>query len=104
MDTTSYIDNPTLCIPRVDISTPSEYIFKKMCKLNWGYIQKIIEIPMRNDPYQKRIIVKLKWNNNQETIEYKEKIKKGESIKVVHSPHEPWFWKIVQTEFKPTKN
>ena len=96
-------ENPTLCIPRVDVATSSEYIFKKMCKLNWGYIQKVIEIPMRNDPYQKRIIVKLKWNNNPETIEYKEKIKKGESIKVVHSPDEPWFWKIVQTEFQKQK-
>lgn len=76
----------------MEISTPTKYIFQKLCKLKWGRIIKIIEIPLRNDPTHKRIIIKIKWNSSSE---YKERIDNGDCIKLVHDEQSPWFWKVV---------
>ena len=82
----------TLCIPRMELSTPKNYIFQTLCRLKWGRIIHINEIPLRNDPTQKRIIIKIKWNSSSE---YKERINNGDSIKLVHDENSPWFWKVV---------
>ena len=81
-----------LCIPRMELSTPKNYIFQTLCRLKWGRILHINEIPLRNDPTQKRIIIKIKWNSSSE---YKERINNGDSIKLVHDENSPWFWKVV---------
>jgi len=83
-----------LCIPRVDVKIDKKFIFNKFCKLKWGFIKEIIEIPLRNDPEQKRVIIKLKWNREEEIQEIKQKIKNGEVIKLVYDQYQPWFWKI----------
>jgi len=85
---------PSLCIPRVDSSINKTFIFKKMCSLKWGFIEKITEIPLKNDHEQKRIVIKIKWNREQEIQEIKQKIKNGEVIKLVYDQYQPWFWKI----------
>ena len=55
-------NNPVLCIPRMDKNIPKEYIIEKIHKLNFGYIEKIIEIPLKNGTDNKRVIIKIKWN------------------------------------------
>ena len=82
----------TLCIPRMDMMTPKNHIQTTLCKLNWGKIMYITEIPLRNDPTQKRILIRIKWNMSNE---YKDRIINGDCIKLVHSENSPWFWKIV---------
>jgi len=82
----------TLCIPRMDLTTPKNYIQQTLYKLNWGKILYINEIPLRNDPTQKRVLIRIKWTEHNQ---YKDQIDKGDSIKLVHSDKSPWFWKIV---------
>jgi len=85
---------PILCIPRIESTIHKTFIFKKLCGLKWGFIEKITEIPLKHDPTLKRIIIKIKWNKEEEIQKIKEKIKKGEIIKLVYDQFLPWFWKI----------
>jgi hypothetical protein len=86
-----------LCIPRMESNTPKQYIFSTLCKLNWGQISIINEIPLRNEPTHKRILIKVKWDTSKspDVIEYRTRITKGDSVKLVHNINSPWFWKIV---------
>ena len=83
-----------LCIPRMEIATPKQYILSTLCKLNWGNISIMNEIPLRNEPNHKRIMIKVKWDLSSSDI--KTRIQDGNSIKLVHDINSPWFWKIVQ--------
>lgn len=86
--------NPSICIPRVDITMSRNYIFNKLRLANFGKIIKIIEIPLKKDENYKRIIVKIRWNeNDKRAIEFRDKLNNGESIILVHEM--PWFWKII---------
>ena len=76
----------------MDLSTPKNFIFQTLCKLKWGQIMQINEIPLRNDPTQKRILIKIKWNTSNE---YNARINNGDTIKLVHTENSPWFWKVV---------
>jgi hypothetical protein len=89
----------TLCIPRMEVTISKNYIHQTLTKLKWGSIIKINEIPLRNDPSQKRVIIKIRWTDD--SNRYKERIDKGDSIKLVHSENSPWFWKIVQSKTMP---
>ena len=82
-----------LCIPRIDTNTTNQYIYRSLRKLNWGHISILNEIPLRNDPTQKRVMVKVKWNHD---TDIKSKIDNGETIKFVHDINSPWFWKIMR--------
>jgi hypothetical protein len=85
----------SICIPRIDSSVPKEYIYKKITDMKAGNIQRITEIPLRNDPTQKRIIIKLMWDNNTQSQRIQQQLSDLGSIKLVHNM--PWFWKIVAT-------
>lgn len=92
---TENYNEPSICIPRMEMSTPSSYIFKKLNQLNMGKIEKIIELPLKNEEDYKRIIVKLKWNK---TTPIRSRLLKGESINLVYDSEKvPWFWKIMST-------
>lgn len=88
------IDNEIgkLCIPRIENTIQREFIFKKLCLLNIGYIQKLTEIPLKSNPDYKRILIKIKWNTSQKTLDFKNKLMSGQTIKLVYE--NPWFWKI----------
>ncbi len=90
----------TLCIPRVDINTTKQYILASLCKLKWGRISIVNEIPLRNDPTQKRILIKVRWSSPNDS-EVKSKIDNGDTVKFVHDINSPWFWKIVRASSKP---
>jgi hypothetical protein len=90
----------TLCIPRMELATSKNYIHQTLTKLKWGSILKINEIPLRNDPSQKRVLIKIRWTDD--SNRYKDRIDKGDSIKLVHSENSPWFWKIVQSKTMPS--
>ena len=59
-----------------------------------GTIDRIHEIPLRNDPSHKRVIITLRWNIKSEMTKYVQKtfLEKG-SVKLVHDM--PWYWKLV---------
>ena len=86
--------DPMLCIPRVSNEIKKKYIIEKINKLNWGIIKLLNEIPLSKERDYKRIMIKLDWNTDDETLKYKEKIKNEEVIKVVYDENSPWFWRI----------
>tara|TARA_Y100000816_G_scaffold291476_1_gene282943 strand:+ start:3163 stop:3447 length:285 start_codon:yes stop_codon:yes gene_type:complete len=86
--------DPMLCIPRVSNEIKKKYIIEKINKLNWGIIKLFNEIPLSKEKDYKRIMIKLDWNRDDETLRYKEKIKNEEVIKVVYDENSPWFWRI----------
>ena len=94
MNTTNNVTS--LCIPRIEESIKKDYIFKVFQKLKIGYIQRIIEIPLRNDVKHKRIIILLQLNNTNPTSKMiQDRVSRNESIKIVYDM--PWYWKIVPT-------
>lgn len=82
----------SLCIPRIESSIKREYIFKKLCQLKIGFIQKMTEIPLKNNPDYKRIMIRIQWNDSDKSRKIRERLIKGESINYVFDM--PWFWKI----------
>ena len=83
----------SICIPRIDTNTQREYIYNKINNMNMGTIDRIHEIPLRNEPTHKRVIITLRWNLRSEMTKYVQKtfVEKG-SVKLVHDM--PWYWKI----------
>lgn len=81
-----------LCIPRIENTIQKEFIFKKLCLLNIGYIQKFTEIPLKDNSNFKRILIKVKWNSLDKTLDLKRKLMAGQTIKLVYQM--PWFWKL----------
>jgi hypothetical protein len=85
----------SICIPRVELSVTKDYIYKTLMNLQIGNIEKIIEIPLRNDPTHKRIIIKLNWNKNSSSLNMQKILRTSGSVKLVYDM--PWYWKIVTT-------
>ena len=83
----------SLCIPRISIDVPKEYIFNTLKGLNIGYITKLTEIPLKNDPSQKRIMIKICYNTEENSKEIHKQLTDNGSIKLVYDM--PWYWKIV---------
>ena len=84
----------SLCIPRIESKFTRQFIFDKIRRLNWGYIEKISEIPLMNEENYKRIVVKLKWNQLDSSKKYKARLDDGETIKLVYERDSPWYWRI----------
>ena len=84
-----------LCIPRMPTTMSKSYVFQSLCRLKWGHISILNEIPLRNDPTQKRVLFRVRWGATENAVEYKAKIQNGDDIKMVHDIASPFFWKIV---------
>jgi signal recognition particle subunit SEC65 len=82
-----------ICIPRMENNIDRKQIFNIFKKLNIGYIEKIIEIPLKNENEYKRVIIKIKWNNSEQTQKIQTRLQNGEPVNIVYEL--PWFWKIV---------
>ena len=88
-----------LCIPRVNSAISKEYIHNKLCNLNIGTVEKMSEIPLKNDAAYKRIIFKIKWNKNETSQRLQECLVANKTFNIVYDM--PWFWKVVITNQKP---
>jgi hypothetical protein len=84
-----------LCIPRVESTITKDYIYNKLCNLNAGKIEKLVEIPLKNDSTHKRILFRIALNNNEHANTIKEILSERGNINYVYEP--PWFWRIVPT-------
>jgi len=85
-----------MCIPKINTYTPSEYIISLFERKNIGNIEKMIELPHKKNPENKRIILHVVLNessNNAKMI--RERFSKKMDVKLIHNL--PWdFWKIVE--------
>jgi hypothetical protein len=83
----------SICIPRVDNNTTKEHISNVLQNSNLFKVDLINEIPLRNDPEHKRILMKIRMNRNNENAQFMEdRLKNEGNIKFVYDM--PWYWKI----------
>ena len=87
----------SLCIPRIEVETTKEYIFKTFQNLKLGYIKNIKEIPLKNDKKHKRIIITIELNENPLSLNIISKLNNNETIKIVYDM--PDYWKVVTTKY-----
>jgi hypothetical protein len=86
----------SLCIPRIETSITKDYIYKTICNLQVGNIINIVEIPLKNDPTHKRIIIRIIWNKTTRAFNIQKTLNDTGSIKLVYNM--PWYWKIVVSQ------
>lgn len=84
----------SICIPRIESSICREYIYTTFQNLKIGHIERMNEIPLRNDPTHKRIIIRIRLNNSELAYDIKHYLDELGSVKIVHNM--PWFWKVVK--------
>lgn len=89
----------TICIPRIHHKITKQYIFSIFCNLNVGFIERVIEIPMRHDAFHKRVIVKIKWNAGPLSTYILSRFDRGQNVKVMYS--EPSYWICVPNYVRP---
>lgn len=81
----------TIYIPRVSTTITRQKIFEIFSNLKVGFIDKIIEYPLKNDSTTKRVLVKFKtWVNNKNSQIIMTRFNEDKDIKIVYD--DPWFW------------
>lgn len=81
----------TLCIPRVGIDIKKQQIFEAFGALKVGFIDKITEMPLRNDESGKRVVIKFRtWVKTPLSTRILERLDAGKDIKIVYA--NPWYW------------
>jgi hypothetical protein len=85
-----------ICIPRVDKTIPKIKIFEFFKKLKIGYIIKIIENPLKNEPTGKRVLIRLDWNNSEKSINIQTRLKENKPVQLVYQF--PFYWKLVANQ------
>jgi hypothetical protein len=81
-----------ICIPRIEASIPKSVILNTFVNLNVGDIEGVIEIPFKDAPRYKRIIVKINWNDSEKSKYILTRFQAEKNVKIVYKPDSPWFW------------
>lgn len=86
-------DQLCFCIPRISVNTNKQFILNKFKNLELGdFIIRFIEIPLKNDPSYKKILIKMSYKNQLLLENVKNYFSKNGYIKFVYQM--PWYWKI----------
>jgi hypothetical protein len=96
---------PSICIPRMFKSTTRKDIYTVIERLDLGAVDRIDMVAKVNphgESYNKVFIHFKVWNKRNPVAQAtRDKLLKGEEIKIVYS--EPWFWKCTASRVeKPT--
>jgi len=86
---------PSICIPRVFTNITDSRIRKIFTDLKMGEIDKIDFVSRQTEKGEKfnRVFIHFKrWNINGDVATARERLLKGQDIKIVYD--DPWFWKI----------
>jgi len=95
MSSTTAMNLPSLCIPRVFPNITEARIYKIFGDLNLGDIERIdiVSKTAENGDKYNRVFVHFKrWNTNAHTDEVRGRLLNGKDIKIIYD--EPWFWKV----------
>ena len=83
----------TLCIPRVNAEIKKQEIFDAFSALRVGFIDRIMEMPLRNDETGKRVLIKFRtWVDTPTSVRIMERLDAGKDIKLVYD--KPWYWVV----------
>ena len=96
---------PSICIPRIFKSTTRKDIYTVIERLDLGAVDRIdmvAKVNAHGESYNKVFIHFKAWNKRNPVAQAtRDKLLKGEEIKIVYS--EPWFWKCTASRVeKPT--
>lgn len=96
---------PSICIPRIFKSTTRKDIYTVIERLDLGAVDRIdmvAKVNAHGESYNKVFIHFKVWNKRNPVAQAtRDKLLKGEEIKIVYS--EPWFWKCTASRVeKPT--
>ena len=93
----SKINSPIIsnvCIPRMETSISNRFVYQILLKLNIGKINKIVEIPLKNEKDFKRVMITIQWHQYNPRSQFVQKrLCDGKNIKIVYD--NPWYWKMV---------
>jgi hypothetical protein len=90
--------NNAICIPRVDNTIPKQKIFETICSLRIGFVERIIETPLKHDDTGKRVIIKFKtWVDNETSKRITKRFQENKDIKIVYNF--PWYWVAYQQSY-----
>ena len=94
-----YKNSMLICIPRMESFIQNSYIKKTFEVNEIGKVIKIIEIPHKNNPAYKRVIVNIDLKKDSKTKEIiEDRFSKSLDVKLVHSS--PWYWKMMEAKYK----
>lgn len=84
---------PSLHIGRVHSNITEKMILSIFISLNIGKIKKINIIrPKEKESKFNRVIINLLWYNNEKANSSRERLLRGNEIKIIYD--DPWFWKV----------
>jgi hypothetical protein len=88
-----------LCIPRMESSIPRSKIFETFSKHKIGFIDRIYEIPLKNEELCKKVVIKFRtWVKNPTSDFILERLNSNRDFKIVYS--DPWYWVVTKYEAK----
>ena len=80
-----------LCIPKVDSAMSSSFIKTKLSQCNLGPIKQYTELAWKNDPLQKRVLIRVDWNLNlAHSTLWQEQLSKGTPLRIVYAFPQEW--------------
>lgn len=91
-----------LCIPKMETYIQTDFIKKTFEKINIGNIIRIIELPHKNNPKYKRVIIHVNLNEKSENTKIiLDRFLVKKDVKIFYNM--PWYWKIVEASNHPQK-
>lgn len=88
-------DIVVLCIPKLEVYISREFIVSCFEEKDIGCIEKIIELPHKNNPLYKRIILHIVLSEESENAKLlRGRFSEKKDVKLVYKF--PWYWKVVE--------
>jgi hypothetical protein len=85
----------SICIPRIESKITRDYIYTTFNTIKIGKIERMTEIPLRNDTKHKRVLIKIRWSQTENANNMITRLNNNETVKIIHEW--PWFWRVVST-------
>ena len=83
------MNNPSICIPKVDQNISKNFIYTVLNRYNFGEIKKIDMIKMNKGS---KVFIHFKyWYNTDKCLKVREILRSGLDFKIIYVA--PWYWK-----------
>lgn len=88
-----------LCIPKINANIKKSFIMETIQKAKLGVIERMTELPLKQNPLYKRILFTITWNTttNPMVERWILRIKNNQQLKLVPTKEEPHYWIITQS-------
>jgi hypothetical protein len=102
--TNKYTGLECICIPGINIAHDKQYIGKIFSK--FGVIKYIAEIPLKNNPQLKRVIIYMVANRTSSEYQIlKQRFDNGQTLKILNQGsmnEKTWLWKVMPFDNRST--